>query len=46
MRRPPVAAVPLPVGRIELTEVRVVPIRTVDDDHAGTEARGYGDAVE
>jgi uncharacterized protein YhfF len=31
---------------IELTEVRVVPISTVDDDYARAEGRGYADAAQ
>lgn len=35
-----------PTAVIELTEVRVVPISTVDDDYASAEGRGYADAAE
>ena len=35
-----------PVAVIELTEVRVVPISTVDDDYARAEGRGYADAAQ
>src|SRR3954447_19411790 len=35
-----------PAVTIELTEVRVVPIKEIDDDFALAEGRGYRDAVE
>jgi uncharacterized protein YhfF len=35
-----------PAAIIELTEVRVVPISTVDDGYARAEGRGYADAVQ
>lgn len=35
-----------PAAVIEITEVRVVPISTVDDDFARAEGRGYADATE
>jgi len=31
---------------IELTEVRVVPLKEIDDDFAHAEGRGYGDVAE
>lgn len=34
-----------PAAVIELTEVRVVPISTVDDEYAHAEGRGYADAA-
>ncbi|MFC4908190.1 ASCH domain-containing protein [Actinomadura gamaensis] len=35
-----------PAVVIELVEVRVVPIKEVDDDYAVAEGRGYADAAE
>jgi uncharacterized protein YhfF len=35
-----------PAAVIELTEVRVVPISTIDDEYARAEGRGYADAAE
>lgn len=35
-----------PAAVIELTEVRVVPISTVDDEYARAEGRGYADAAD
>lgn len=35
-----------PAAVIELTEVRVVPINTVDDEYALAEGRGYRDRAE
>jgi uncharacterized protein YhfF len=35
-----------PAAVIELTEVRVVPISSVDDDYARAEGRGYADAAQ
>jgi uncharacterized protein YhfF len=35
-----------PAAVIELTEVHVVPISTVDDDYARAEGRGYADAAQ
>jgi uncharacterized protein YhfF len=35
-----------PAAVIELTEVGVVPISTVDDDYVRAEGRGYADAAE
>ena len=35
-----------PAAVIELTEVSVVPISTVDDDYARAEGRGYADAAQ
>ncbi|MCP2343828.1 ASCH domain-containing protein [Actinomadura rupiterrae] len=36
----------LPALTIELTEVRVVPIKEIDDDFARAEGRGYANAAE
>lgn len=35
-----------PAAVIELTEVNVVPISTIDDDYARAEGRGYADAAQ
>lgn len=35
-----------PAAVIELTEVGVVPISTIDDDYARAEGRGYADAAQ
>ncbi|MFC5182578.1 ASCH domain-containing protein [Actinomadura harenae] len=36
----------LPAVTIELTEVRTVPMKDIDDDFAVAEGRGYADAAE